>query len=204
MELFPSWVLWDGPPVSTQLDTGNIYFVLIFPSCSASLLVGTEATPLLSDWMQPRYPEAWALTVLRRQSSCQLVTKQNLKAKRPGPAGQRGVWRPVWAAREELATPRSQTPEGLARTSFAVSTQTGNPNWNGAKNLHDPVQHTAREQLIKNHTELKEHKHKLCNWRHISIKNDKHFRKQQKIYMILSLVMSSKTQQKSQYTKCFK
>ena len=65
-------VLWDlWPPVSLQLDTRNVYCVLIFRSCSASLLVGTEATLLLSAWMQPRYPEAWALMVLRRQSSRQ-------------------------------------------------------------------------------------------------------------------------------------
>ena len=127
------WVLWDGPPVSPQLDTGNVYFVLIFPSCSASLLVGTEATLLLSAWMQPRYPGARALTVLRRQSSRQLVTEQSLKAKRPAPAGQRGVWRPLRAAREERAAPRSQTSEGSPRSSSAVSTQTGSPNWNGAE-----------------------------------------------------------------------
>ena len=113
-------------------------------------------------------------------------------------------WRPLRAAREERAAPRSQTSEGSPRSSSAVSARTGSPNWNRAKNLHDTAQHTAREQLIKNHTEWKEHKHKLCNWRHISIKNYQHFRKQLKIYMALSLVMSSETQQKSQYTKCFK
>ena len=74
------------------------------------------------------------------------------EGKRPVPTGQSGVWRLLRAAREERAVPRSQTPEGSPRTSFAVSTQTGNPNWNGAKNLHDPAQHTAREQLIKKHT----------------------------------------------------
>ena len=63
--------LGDGPPVSAQLDTGNVYFVLIFPSCSASLLEGTEATPLLSAGTQPRDPGARALRGLRRQSSRQ-------------------------------------------------------------------------------------------------------------------------------------
>ena len=173
-------------------------------SLPSSLLAGTEATPLLSAWTQPRYPGARALRALRRQSSRQLVTEPSLKAKRPAPAGQRWGWRPLRAAREERAAPRSQTSEGSPRSSSAVSAQTGSPNWNGAKNLHDTAQHTAREQLIKNHTEWKEHKHKLCNWRHISIKNYQHFRKQLKIYMALSLVMSSETQQKSQYTKCFK
>ena len=67
----PTPSLGDGPPVSAQLDTGNIYFVLIFPSCSASLLAGTEATPLLSAGMQPRDPGARALRGLRRQSSRQ-------------------------------------------------------------------------------------------------------------------------------------
>ena len=126
-------VLWDGTPVSPQLDTGNVYFVLIFPSCSASLLVGTEATLLLSAWMQPCYPEAWALMVLRRQSSRQLLTEQSLKAKRPAPAGQRGLWRPLRATREERAARCSQTSEGSPRSSSAVSTQTGSPNWNGAE-----------------------------------------------------------------------
>ena len=64
-------VLWDGPLVSTQLDTGNVYFVLIFPSCSASLLAGTDATPLLSAGTQPCDPRARALSALRRQSSHQ-------------------------------------------------------------------------------------------------------------------------------------
>ena len=64
-------VRWDGPPVSAQLDTGNVYFVLIFPSCSTSLPAGTEATPLLSAGMQPRDPGAQALRALRRQSSRQ-------------------------------------------------------------------------------------------------------------------------------------
>ena len=134
MELFPSWVLWDGPPVRTQLDTGN-YFVHIFPSRSTSLLVGTEATPLLSAWTQPGYPEAWALKVLRRQSSCRLLMQPSLKTKRPVPAAQSGVGRPLWATRAERAAPRSQTPEGSSRTSSAVSTKTGNPNWNGAEHL---------------------------------------------------------------------
>ena len=204
MELFPA------PPQSSEMDLRSALSWTQETSTSSSffplavLLVGTEATPLLSAWKQPRYPEAWALAVLRRQSSPELVTEQSLKAKRPVPTGQSGGWRPLRAAREERAAPRSQTSEGSPRSSSAVSAQTGNPNWNGAKNLQDPAQHTAREQLIKNHTEWKEHKHKLCNWHHISVKNYKQFRKQEKIYMTLSLVMSSKTQQKSQYTKCFK
>ena len=64
-------MLGDGPLVIAQLDTGNVYFILIFPSCSASLLEGTEATPLLSAGMQPRDPGARALRGLRRQSSRQ-------------------------------------------------------------------------------------------------------------------------------------
>ena len=59
----------------------------------------------------PRYPGARALTALRRQSSRQLVTEPSLKAKHPAPAGQRGFWRPLRAARKERAAPRSQTSE---------------------------------------------------------------------------------------------
>ena len=58
MELFPPQVLGGGPLLSAQLETRVVYFVLIFPSCSVSLLVGTEARPLLSARTQPRYPEA--------------------------------------------------------------------------------------------------------------------------------------------------
>ena len=58
----------------------------------------------------------------------QLVTQPSLKAKRPAPVGQRGFWRPLRAAREERAAPRSQTSEGSPRSSSAVSTQTGSPN----------------------------------------------------------------------------
>ena len=207
----PPFCTWSSfLPESSEMDLQSAFSWTQETSTSSSflplavLLVGTEATPLLSAWTQPRYPEAWALVVLRRQSSRQLVTEQSLKAKRPVPTGQSGGWRPLRATREEWAAPRSQTSEGSPRSSSAVSAQTESPNWNGAKNLQDTAQHTAREQLIKNHTEWKEHKHKLCNGHHISIKNYKHFRKQQKIYMALRLVMSSKTQQKSQYTKCFK
>ena len=98
-----------------------------FPSCSTSLLVGTEATLLLSAWMQPHYPEARVLAVLRRHSSRQLVTEPSLKAKRPAPVGQSGFWRPLQAAREEQAAPRSQTSEGSPRNNSAVSIQTGSP-----------------------------------------------------------------------------
>ena len=121
---------WDGPLVSAQLDIGNIYFIVIFSSCSAALLVGTEATPLLSAGTQPHYPGAQAL---RKQNCCQLVTEPSLKAKHPAPVGQRGFWRPLRASREERAARCSQTSEGSPRSSSAVSTQTGNPNWNGAK-----------------------------------------------------------------------
>ena len=109
------WVLRDGPPVSPQLDTGNVYSVLIFRSCSASLLVGTEATLLLSAWMQPCYPEAWALMVLRRQSSRQLLTGQSLKAKRPAPAGQRGLWRPPAGHRRRAGSPVLTDLRGLTQ-----------------------------------------------------------------------------------------
>ena len=80
---------------------------------------GTGASPLLSAWTQPSYPKTRGLTALRRESSRQLVTEPNLKAKRPAPAGQRGIWRPLWAAGEERAVPRSHSPEGSPRSSSA-------------------------------------------------------------------------------------
>ena len=74
---------------------------------------GTEASLLLSAWTQPRYPEARALTALRRESSRQLATEPSLRAKRPVPAGQ-GETRG-----EERAAPRSHSPEGSPRSSSA-------------------------------------------------------------------------------------
>ena len=95
----------------------------------------------------PLSRKARALTALRRESSRQLVTEPSLKAKHPAPAGQRGLWRPLWAAREERAAPRSQSPEGSPRSSSAASAQTGSPNPNGAEQLRDPPQNMAKEQL---------------------------------------------------------
>ena len=117
-----------SPLSPLRWSSGQVYFVLIFPSCNASLLASTEATPLLSAWTQPRYPGARALRALRRQSSRQLLTEPSLKAKRPAPAGQRWGWRPLRAAGEERAAPRSQTSEGSPRSSSAVSARTGSPN----------------------------------------------------------------------------
>ena len=90
--------------MSAQLDTGNV-FVLMFPSCS-----GTEASRLLSAWTQPRYPEAGALTVLRRESSRQLVTQPSLRAKRPAPAGQRRFGAPCGLP-EQSGQPRAHSAQ---------------------------------------------------------------------------------------------
>ena len=132
----PPFCTWSSfPPESSEMDlqsalswtwetsTSSSFFPLAVPPCW-----GTEATLLLSAWLQPRYPEARVLAVLRKHSSCQLVTEPSLKAKRPAPAGQSGFWRPLQAAREEQAAPCSQTSEGSPRNSSAVSTQTGSPN----------------------------------------------------------------------------
>ena len=200
-------VLWDGPPVSAQLDTGNVYFILIFPSCSASLLVGIEATPVLWAWMQPRYPGAQALMVLRRQSSHQLVTELSLKANVLSPQVRGGVGAPSRPPEKtgQPCTHRPQRahPEPALLRALRLETQTEMEPKISMTLLNTRLGNNWLK-LIKNHTEWKEHKHKFCNWHHISIKNYKHFRKQQKIYMTSSVVMSSKTQQKSQYTKCFK
>ena len=83
----PPFCTWSSfLPESSEMDLQSAFSWTQETSTSSSflplavLLVGTEATPLLSAWTQPRYPEASALTVLRRQSSHQLVTKLSLKA----------------------------------------------------------------------------------------------------------------------------
>ena len=130
----PPFCTWSSfLPESSEMDLQSAFSWTQETSTSSSflplavLLVGTEATPLLSAWTQPRYPEARVLAVLRKHSSCQLVTEPSLKAKRPAPVGQKGFWRPLRAAREERAAPRSQTSEGSPRSSSAVSAQTGSP-----------------------------------------------------------------------------
>jgi len=58
MELFPAppqsseMDLWSALSWTQETSTSSSFFPL------AVLLVGTEATPLLSAWKQPRYPEA--------------------------------------------------------------------------------------------------------------------------------------------------
>ena len=146
MELFPSRVLWDGPPVITQLDTGNVYFVLTFPSCSASLLFGSEATLLLSAWTQSHYLQAYTLTVLRRQSSCQLLP--SLKAKRGSAPWVRGGLGAPCGPLEKSGQHRAHKPQrSHPECVSAVYTKTGSPNWNGVEYLHDPSQNMAKEQL---------------------------------------------------------
>ena len=170
----PAPVLWDGPLVSTQLDTGNVYLVLIFPSCSASLLASTEATPLLSAWTQPRHPQASTLTILRRQSSCQLVTKPSLKANVLSPQVRGGVGAPSRppekSGQPHAHRPQRAHPEPALLWALRLETQT---------EMEPKISMTLLNtrpgnnwlKLIKNHMEWKENKHKLCNWHHISIKN---------------------------------
>ena len=88
--------------------------VLIFPSCSASLLASTEATPLVSAGTQPRYPEASALTVLRRQSSRQLVTEPSLKANVLCPRV-RGVLAPPASHQRRAGSPAVTDLRGLTQ-----------------------------------------------------------------------------------------
>ena len=121
---------WNSPPptpsplrwTSGQHSAGHRkcllcpHFSLLQPPCW-----GTEASPLLSAWRQPHYPEARALTALRIESSRQLVTEPSLKAKSPAPAGRRGLWRPLRAAGAEWASLRSHSPEGSPRSSSAAS-----------------------------------------------------------------------------------
>ena len=71
---------------------------------------GTEASPLLSAWTQPCYPEAGALMALRRESSHQLVTEPSLKAKRPEPTGQRCFGAPGGPP-EKSGQPRAHTAQ---------------------------------------------------------------------------------------------
>lgn len=53
--------------------------------------------------------------VLRRQSSRQLLTGQSLKAKRPAPAGQRGLWRPPAGHRRRAGSPALTDLRGLTQ-----------------------------------------------------------------------------------------
>ena len=122
MELFPSWVLWDGPLVSPQLGTGNIYFVLLFPPCSTSLLVGTKATRLLAAWTQPCYPEAWALMVLRRQSSCQLVAEPSLKSKHACARWSEEGLVPTVGHQRRAGSTRLTNPRGLIQNAALLCT----------------------------------------------------------------------------------
>ena len=100
-------VVWDGPPVSAQLDTGNVYFILIFPSCSASLLVGIEATP------RPLSLDAAPLSRSPNPDGAEETKlppaghRAESEGTRPVPTGQRRGWRPTQATREEQAAPRS-------------------------------------------------------------------------------------------------
>ena len=146
MELFPPQVLRGGPPLSAQLNTRVVYFALIFPSCSVSVLVGTEARPLLSARTQPRYPEARALRVLRRQSSRQLPSQPSLKANRPGPAAQSGVWRPLWATEQSgqhrAHRPQRPHPEPALPCTPRLETRTET-----SRVSPDASQHKAKEQL---------------------------------------------------------
>ena len=70
---------------------------------------GTGASPLLSAWTQPSYPETQGLTALRRESSRQLVTEPNLKAKRPAPAG--GGFGAHCGPPEKSGQPRAHTAQ---------------------------------------------------------------------------------------------
>ena len=140
----PLFCTWSSPPPPESSEMGlrsvlswtqEMYtsasgFPPAVPPCW-----GTEASPLLSAWTQPRYPEARALTALRKESSRQLVTEPRLKAKHPSPAdrGGGGALAPPAAAGRERAAPCSQSPEGSPRSSSAESAQTGSPNPNGAK-----------------------------------------------------------------------
>ena len=108
-------VLWDGPPVSPQLDTGNVYSVLNFRSCSASLLVGTEATLLLSAWMQPRYPEAWALMVLKQSSRQPAAHRAESKGKASCARGSEGDLAPPAGRQRRAGSPALADLRGLTQ-----------------------------------------------------------------------------------------
>ena len=143
MKLFPPWVLWDGPPVSTQLDTGNVCFVLIFPSCSASLLGHWgKPTPLSLDTAQlsknprPDGPEERKLPPAgnRAQSEGKASCARRSEGDLAPPVGRR----------RRAGSPTLTQPRGLTQKQFCRSAQTGSPNPNGAEQLHDPPQNTVR------------------------------------------------------------
>ena len=89
---------------------------------------GTGASPLLSAWTQPSYPETQGLTALRRESSRQLVTQPSLRAERPAPAGQRRFGAPCGPP-EQSGQPRAHTaqrapPEAALRRALRLEIQT--------------------------------------------------------------------------------
>ena len=152
MELFPApptpefseMDLQSALSWTQEMFTSSSFFPLAAPPCWWALRQPPSAQPGRSPIIQEpkpwwcwgdKAPTSWSPSWVWRQTSCPHTSERGL-------APQAGHQRRVAAL-------HSQTPEGSPRTSFAVSTQTGNPNWNGAKNLHDPAQHMAREQLIK-------------------------------------------------------
>ena len=138
-----------GYPTEIQLKTHHLHLelspppALPPPKCAEmdlrSALSWTQETSTSSSFSPlaaPPYRRA-----LRQphssQPGCSPVTPE------PKPWG---PWGDKAPAREEWAAPRSQTSEGSPRSSSAVSTQTGGPNWNGAQWPHNPPQNTAKEQ----------------------------------------------------------
>jgi len=127
MELFPP----PAPPEFSEMDlrsalswtqetfTSSSFFPLAAPPCWWALRQCLDAAPL-SRSTSPDGAEETKLPPAGHRAESE--------GKHPVPTRQRGGWRPKQATREEQAALRSQTPEGSPRTSFAVSTQTGNPN----------------------------------------------------------------------------
>ena len=122
-------------------------------------------TAPLSTSLSPDDPEETKLLPAGHQAKSE--------GKCPVPTGQSGVWRPLRAAREERAPrahrPQRAHPEPALLWALRLETQTEMEPKISMTLLNTRLENNWLK-LIKNHTEWKEHKHKLCNWHHISIK----------------------------------
>ena len=99
--------LWSALSWIQETSTLSSFFPPAAPPCW-----GTEASRLLSAWTQPRYPEARALTALRRESSRQLGTQPRLKAESCA-RGSEGALAPPAGRRSRAGSPALTQPRGL-------------------------------------------------------------------------------------------
>ena len=126
---FAHGILPTPPPLTSECSEMDL----------RSALSWTQETSTSSSFSPVAAPPCWRA----QRQPCSSQPGRSPVTPEPEPWG---PWGDKAPAREEWAAPCSQTSEGSPRSSSAVSTQTGSPNWNGAQWLHDPPQNMAREQ----------------------------------------------------------